>query len=447
MPRSRFPDALTLLTGCILIAAVLTYVLPAGQYDRVDDEATGRSVVVAGSFHPVEPDPVGPFEALVAIPRGLVDAAEIVFLVLLIGGAFTVVDQTGALRTGVEWLVDRLGHRETVVIPVVALFFATGGALQNMQEEIIALVPVLLILTRRVGFTPIVAVAVSAGAAFVGSAFSPINPFQVGIAQKVAELPLLSGGFFRLVSLAVALFFWIWTTTRYAQANRVTPEEVEADDEHAAHGRHWLILGIVVATFGFVVWGLLGLGWGFNELSALFFAMAVIVGLLGGLKVDGTAKAYALGFRDMAYAAVLIGFARGIFVVLQDGRIIDTIVQAMFAPVESLPVQVSALFMMATQAVIHVFVPSVSGQAVLTMPVLVPLSDLLGLSRQVTVLAYQFGAGLCDMITPTNGALMAIIAYAKVGYEEWLGFCLPRYLALMALGAVTIGVAIAIGLQ
>jgi uncharacterized ion transporter superfamily protein YfcC len=316
-----------------------------------------------------------------------------------------------------------------------------------MQEEIIALVPVLLILTRRVGFTPIVAVAMSAGAAFVGSAFSPINPFQVGIAQKVAELPLLSGGLFRLVSLTIALFLWIWSTTRYAQANRVPPEAVEAGDEHGAHGRHWLILGIVVATFGFVVWGLLGLGWGFNELSALFFAMAVIVGLLGGLQVDGTAKAYALGFRDMAYAAVLIGFARGIFVVLQDGRIIDTIVHAMFTPVATLPVQVSALFMMATQAVIHVFVPSVSGQAVLTMPVLVPLSDLLGLSRQVTVLAYQFGAGLCDMITPTNGALMAIIAYARVGYEEWLGFCLPRYLALMALGAVTIGVAIAIGLQ
>ena len=447
MARSRFPDALALLTGCILVAAALTYVLPSGQFDREDDAATGRSVVVAGSFHEVEPDPVNLFEAVVSIPRGLVDAGEVVFLVFLIGGAFTVVDETGALRTGIEWLVHRLGRREALIIPVVSLAFAAGGVLENMQEEIIALVPVLLILTRRVGFTPLTAVAMSAGAAFVGSSFSPINPFQVGIAQKLAELPLLSGGGYRTLFLALALTFWIWSTMRYARANRVEPEAVETEGASNRARRHGVILGLVMATFGVLVWGLLSRGWGFNELSALFFIMGVTSGLLAGLRVDGTARAYGRGFREMAYAALLIGFARAIFVVLEDGRIVDTLVNALFTPVESLPVAFSALGMMVSHTAIHVPVPSVSGHAVLTMPVLVPLSDLLGLSRQVTVLAYQYGAGLADLITPTNGALMAILAAGGVGYEQWIKFCFPRYLALAALGAVSILVAIALDLQ
>ena len=209
MKKLRFPHPLTLLTGCILIAAALSYVLPAGQYERRDDPATGRSVVVAGTFHEVEPAPVGFFQAIVAIPKGMADAADVVFLVFLIGGAFTVIDETGALRSAVGWLVRRLQNREVLVIPVVSLVFATGGVLENMQEEIIALVPVLLILTKRLGFAPLTAVSMSAGAAFVGSAFSPINPFQVGIAQKLAELPLLSASLFRIAFLAIALSIWI----------------------------------------------------------------------------------------------------------------------------------------------------------------------------------------------------------------------------------------------
>ncbi len=449
MKKPRFPHPLTLLTGCILIAAALSYVLPAGRYERRDDPVTGRSVVVAGTFHEVEPDPVGFFDAIVAIPKGLADAADVVFLVFLIGGAFTVVDETGALWSAVGWLVKRLQNREVLVIPVVSLAFATGGVLENMQEEIIALVPVLLILTKRLGFAPLTAVSMSAGAAFVGSAFSPINPFQVGIAQKLAELPLLSGGLFRIIFLAVALGVWIFATMRYALRTRTAPEvPEELEDGDGTMGAHDLsILGMVIVTFAILVWGILSLGWGFDEMSALFFIMGAVAGIVGGLKVMGTAEAYVKGFRSMAYAALLIGFARAIYVVLDEGRIVDTIVHGMFTPVADLPVGLSAMGMMVAHAFVHVPVPSVSGQAVLTMPVLVPLSDLLGLSRQVTVLAYQFGAGLCDLITPTNGALMAILAAGGVEYQEWLKFTLKWYLVLMALGAAVVLLAIAIGLQ
>ena len=445
-PRFSVPHPLVLLGGCVILAAAASYVLPAGEFDRADDEATGRSVVVAGTYHAVERTPVNLFDAMVALPRGMAEAGEVIFLVFLIGGAFTVVDESGALRRGVTSLVRTLGGRDLLVIPIVSIFFATGGVVENMQEEIIPLIPVLLILTRRVGFTPLVAVAMSAGAAFVGSAFSPINPFQVQIAQKLAELPLGSAWPFRGIFLILALALWIGMTMRYASRERLEPELIEESGDVGIDGKDWVIFGLVAATFTVLVVGLLSWGWDFNQLSAAFFIMGVAIGLLAGMGLTGTAEAYVRGFRSMAYAALLIGFARAIFVVLEDGHIVDTIVHAMFTPLEGLPLIASSLGMVAAQTAIHVPVPSVSGQAVLTMPVLIPLSDLLGLSRQVVVLAYQYGAGLCDIITPTNGALLAMLAAAGVRYEDWIKFAVPLYLALVALGAVSIAIAIAIGL-
>ena len=446
MRRAAFPHPLTLLTACILAAALASYVLPAGQYERRDDPVTGRAVVVAGTYHYVERTPVGPFQALVAIPKGLAAAGSVVFLVFLVGGAFTVVDQTGALRQAVTWLVGRLQNRETLVIPIVSLTFATFGALENMAEEIIALVPVLLLVTRRLGFDALTAVAISIGAAAVGAAFSPINPFQVQIAQKLAGIPLLSGSAFRMCVLAVALGGWIGGTWRHAVRTRIVPEE-SADQEitdAALDTRGTIVLVLVLATFVVFVYGIMQLGWDFDQMSALFFAMGVLAGLVGGLGFAGTAEAFVTGFTSMAYAAMLIGFARAIFVVLDEGHIIDTIVSALVTPLQSLPVVLSALGMLIVQVAVHGPVPSVSGQAVLTMPVLIPMADLIGLSRQVVVLAFQYGAGLTELLTPTNGALMAVTAAAGVKFGDWLKFAVPLFTMLLALSAVAIVAAIAL---
>jgi len=454
----RFPHPLTLLGGCVLLAAGASHVLPPGQYDRRDDPATGRRIVVAGTYHAVAARPVGPFQTLVAIPRGMADAAAVIFFVFLIGGAFTVVDETGALRQGVDWLVRRFGgggggeggHSEALVISATSLAFALGGVLDNMKEEIIALVPVMLLLARRLGYRPVVAVAMSLGAAAVGAAFSPINPFQVGIAQQLAQLPLFSGSLFRIAFLAAALGIWIWGTTRYAARTRTTrtPEPgPPGPTAGALDGRRGAVLTLVLVAFAALVVGVLRFGWGFNEMAALFFAMGVVAGLVGGLGVGGTADALVAGFRSMAYAALLIGFARAIYVTLEEGRIVDTIVHGLFTPVAQLPLALAALGMMVLHGLVHVPVPSPSGHAVLTLPILVPLADLLGLSRQVTVLAYQYGGGLCELFTPTNGALMAILAAAQVRYEDWLRFALPLLLTLLALGAGAIGLGVAIRLQ
>jgi uncharacterized ion transporter superfamily protein YfcC len=447
MPKLAFPHPLTLLVACTLLAAVASYVVPAGEYERRDDPATGRRVAVAGTYHRVPSHPVGPFAAVIAIPRGMADASAVIFFVFLVGGAFAVVDRTDALRWGVDRLAHGLARRDALVIPISCLAFATGGALEHMSEEIIALIPVMLVLTRSLGMDAVTAVAMSLGAASVGAAFSPIDPFLVGIAQKVAGLPLLSGALFRMAFLVPALGLWIWGTLRHAARTRTAPPSRDTPLTPSAElgPRHGYVLVLVVAAFAVFVYGVLRLGWDFEQMAALFFVMGVAAGLIGGLRVAGTAAAFAEGFASMASAALLIGFARAIYVVLNDGHIVDTIVYGIFTPIGSLPVMLSAWGMVVAQTAVHIPVPSTSGQAVLTMPVLVPLSDLLGLSRQVTVLAFQYGAGLCELLTPTNGALMAILAAAGVRYEDWLRFLVPLYLLLFALGAVAVGVGVAVG--
>lgn len=448
--RIRFPHPLILLVAGVLLAALLTWILPAGEYNRAHDPVTDRDVVVAGTYHTVEAAPVGPFDALVAIPQGMVEAGDVIFFVFLVGGAFAVVEATGALTRGMDGLLRVLHGRESLVIPVISLAFAAGGALEHMQEEIIALIPALLLLTRRLGYEPMVAVMMSIGAAVVGAAFSPIDPFMVGIAQKLAHLPVLSAAPFRIAFMLPALGLWIWWTLRYARRTRVEPTAAEAEAAAAPGKGGWrtgVILLVILATFVVFVYGVWVLGWDFTQMAAIFFVMGVLAGIIGGLGVGGTAESFVDGFRAMAYAGLLIGFARAITVVLQHGKVIDTVVNAMFTPLANVPVLASAAGMMLVHTVVHGPVPSVSGQAVLTMPVLVPLADLLGMARQVVVLAYQYGAGLCEMVTPTNGALMAILAAAGVPYEKWMKAILPLFGILFLLGLVAVGVAIATGLR
>jgi uncharacterized ion transporter superfamily protein YfcC len=446
MAKLRFPHPLTLLVGCVLLAAVLTWVLPAGQYQRREDPVTGRNVVVAGTYTRVEQHPVGPFQAFVAIPKGIVDAASVIGLVFLIGGGFTVVERTGTFVRLVNGLARRVRRRDLLVIPVCCAAFGLGGIMMQMAEELIAFVPVLLLLVRQLGFTPTTAVAMSLGASAVGAAFSPVNPFQVIIAQKVAELPPASGLSFRVGFLLPALGLWTAGTMIYARRTRRAQQLSAEGQRLGLDWRDTTVLASILAAFAIYIYGAQRLAWEFNELAALFFVVGVLAGFLGRLGVGGTADAFVEGFRSMALAALLIGFARAIYVVLNEGQIVDTIVHGLFTPIAGLPATLSALGMMVVQAGIHFPVPSTSSQAVLTLPLLVPLSDLIGLSRQVTVLAYQYGAGLCELVTPTNGALMAMLAAAGVRYEEWLRFVLPLLGLLLALAAISLVLAVSLGL-
>jgi uncharacterized ion transporter superfamily protein YfcC len=440
--RFRLPHPIILLGASVVVAAILTWIVPAGQFDRSLDPVTGRRVVVAGTYHRVPPAPIGPFAAAVAIPGGFVAGADVIALVLLVGGVWVLVDRLGTLPAVVAWLVARFERRGLWVIPLVALFFGAMGALENMQEEIIPLVPVLMALGGGLGVDGITVVAMSAGAAMVGSAFGPTNPFQAGIALKLAQLPPLGLGRLRLAMLLAGLAVWIaWTLRHAARVRRVhihaaAPAAENSSAVAALSPRHVLIMAVVLAPMAAYVYGALRFDWGLNELSGAFLVGGITAGLIGGFSLTQTVTTYLDGMSTVLPAAMMVGLARSISLVLDDGRIVDTILNAFVTPLAHVPRMASALLMIPLQAIVHIAVPSVSGQAVLTMPLFVPVADLLGFSREVAVLTYQTGAGLMEMISPTNGALMAILLAAGVTLQRWLRFALIGIAVLALIGVV-----------
>jgi uncharacterized ion transporter superfamily protein YfcC len=441
----RLPHPIVLLLGAVIIAALFTWILPAGEYARQTDAATGRQVVVPGTYHAVERAPVWPLAAAVAVPRGFIEAADVVIVILLAGGAFVLLDQVGVLSRAVGALTGRLKSRGMWAIPIVSLFFFAMGGLENMQEEIIPLVPVLLVLARGIGVDAVTAVAMSAGAAMVGSAFSPVNPFQASIALKLAELPPSDGAALKTGMFVVALVVWVAFTLRYAARNRTDVQSTANAIAERFSVRDGLMLMAVLSPILAYVYGALERGWGFNELSAGFLIGGIAASFIGNLGVTRTTTLFLNGMEAMLPAALLIGVARTISVVLSDGHVIDTILHALATPLAQASASIAALLMIPFHMLIHLPVPSVSGQAVLTMPLLVPLSDLLGLPRQVTVLAYQAGAGLTELLTPTNGALMAVLLAAQVSFQKWLRFVVVGWALMMAIAVSGILVTIAFG--
>jgi uncharacterized ion transporter superfamily protein YfcC len=311
----------------------------------------------------------------------------------------------------------------------------------------VAFVPLLLLICTSLGIPPLMAVAVSMGTASIGAAFSSWDPFMVTIAQKVAQVPVGSGWQLRTVALVVATGYWLWSITRYA-ARHATPPAATANTaelELRLTKRHLLVIGVVGLTFGFFAVGAQQWGWDFDRLATLFLIMGLASGLLGGLGLSGTADAMIAGCRDMTFSAILIGVARAIFVVLDQGHVVDSLVHGIVAPLEGLPVIVAAVGMFGAHSIIHLPVPSSSGQAVLTMPILAPVSDLIGMPRQVAVLAYQLGVGNTDLILPTNGGLLAMLAMSSVKFEDWFRWALPRFLIVVAICLATLGIAVATG--
>jgi uncharacterized ion transporter superfamily protein YfcC len=410
----------------------MTWFVPAGRFDRRADAGTGRDVVVPGTYARVDATPVGPMAALLMVPRGFVASADVVLVILFVGGAFALLDSTGALARLVGALVAGTTAPRRIVI-AVSLAFATLGALENMAEEIVALVPVLLVLSRGLGFGAVTAVAMSAGAAAVGSAFGPTNPFQTGIALRLAELPAMSQPALRFSLFAAAVVVWIAWTLAMTGRDDVRPD-VEAASPDPPRRRDYVLLAIALAPFVPYVAGVLWLDWGFNELSALFLVAGLAMGLSSGWTMSESAARFLKAMEGMVAAGLFVGVARAISLTLADGQILDTILFALASPLEQVPGVAAALLMVPVQAALHVPVPSVSGQAVLTMPIMAPLADLIGISRDAVVLAYQTGAGLCEILTPTNGGFMAVLLGARLPYDRWIRFGLPGALLVALVG-------------
>jgi uncharacterized ion transporter superfamily protein YfcC len=415
-------------------------------YERMMDVNSKREVVVPGSYKTVQAENLSPFEILLCIPRGISKGVEVMVLIFLVGGCLFIVEKTGALTEGVFYLTSRVKGKEGGALLLVGFLFALGGATEGMEEEVIPLIPALLVFTRSLGYSPLVAVGVSYGSAVIGASFSPINPFGAVIAQKVAEVSFLSNGLFRMIVFMTAFVLWMLIVIHYASRHKVEKQKEDSNHVTKFSNRHILILCLVMMAFILLIYGMLSLGWGFNEISAEFFVVAILIGLIGKLGLNGTFISYIEGLQTMTFAAMIGGLAYGIPLVLEEGLIIDSIIYGLFTPLQYVPLALSAIGMMFSQALLHPLVPSYSGQAVLTMPILAPLSDLIGLSRDICVMAFQYGAVLMNMISPTNGALMAIITIAGVSYDEWFKFILKRLLLLFILATFALLIATMIGL-
>ncbi len=442
----KFPNALVIMIGFILFSSILTYIIPHGTYERITNLETNQVKVVPGSFKIIDAEPVSVFETFMAIPEGIILRADLIALILLIGGCFYVIEKTGALKEGIEYLTHLLNGKEEIALILVSLVFLTGGALSGLQEEIIAMTPVLLYLSSRLGYNAFVALAISYGSAILGASFSPINPFAVVIAQKETNLAFLSGSGYRLIVMGIAFIIWMYMVIKYANKNKVEKVKESITLKKSLSKRNLLILGMVATSFGILIYGMLKLDWGFNEMTAEFFVLGILVGLIGKLGINGTSEAYIEGFKVMIFAGIIVGLSSSISIILENGMIIDTIIYGLFTPMQHLPKSLSAVSMLISQALLHFPVPSYSGQAVLTMPILAPLSDLIGLSRQVCVLAYQYGAVMMDLLVPTNGSLMAVIAIAGISFNKWFKFALKLTLVIFGVSAIAIVVAIYLGI-
>jgi len=434
--KLRAPHPLVLLLGGVGAAAVLTWLLPAGSYERTVDAATGAARVIPGTFAPVEPAPVGLMDALLAVPRGFVSGADVIMTILVTGGAFGLLDASGALSRLLGALVGRT-RRPALVVIGLSIVFAGFGAAEQMHEEFVALIPVLVILARNLGYGSVTALAMSMGAAMVGAAFGPTNPFGTGAALKAAELAPMSAAGTRVAVLLAALAAWIAYTLWRAPADDVRPEVTAPSTEQPTWRDAGSLFALVLPILLYVV-GILRWGWGINELSALVLVGGFIVGALQRYALRETATKFLAAMEGMVAAGVLVGVARGICLVLTDGRIIDTIIAGIVAPLQLVPAEVAAVAMIPAHAIIHMGVSSTSGQAMLTMPILAPLGDLLGISRDAVVLAFSAGGVFTDAVNPTNGALFAMLLNAKLTYGRWLKFAIPGMLLVWAAAAVGI---------
>ncbi len=433
--KLRLPHTFVLLLGLTVVAAILTWFLPAGQYQR--HEVEGRQLVAPASYTEVSPRPAGFKEVAFAFPRGLAATASIVFYIFLIGGAFGVLQATGALEAGIDAIVRAAGRRDALVIPLLMLLFSLGGATLGIAEETLPFLPGLVILARRLGYDEIVGGAIAlvgAGAGFAGAFF---NPFTVGVGQAIAGLPLYSGLGFRLIVWAVVTAVSIAYVARWARRHRVPAVAAEAAAGPGRIGwRHGAVLGAFATALVLVAVGSLSWGWGLSELSGFFVLVAAVAGPLGGLTADTTAESFLTGAAGLTSAALVVGLARGVLVIFDGAQVTDSILHAMAAGVAGLPQQVSVAGIYAVQVGLSYLVPSGSGQAALSLPILVPLGDMVGVTRQTSVLAYQFGDGFSNVFTPTQGYFMAGLALIGVPWTRWVKFLWPLQLIWLLLGLV-----------
>ncbi len=444
----RMPHTLVIVGSLIVFVLVLSWLLPSGTYETA--EKAGRTVTVPGTYQQVEKIWLGPQWLVVAPIRGFLDGALIIAFLLAIGGAFSVIQAGGTIEFAIRKLTAALAARpflEKLVIPVLMAVFSLAGSVFGMSEEVIPFIVICIPLALSLGYDSIVGVAIPflGAAAGFGAAF--FNPFTVGIAQGLVGLPLYSGLGYRVATWFVTTGVMIAWVMVYAARVKKRPElspvrDLDlARDRHAPAGegaaepwtvRHALVLSLFVGTMGVLVWGILKKQWFIEEIGALFLAMGLVLGVVAGLRGNAIATAFVAGAKDMVNVALIIACGRALLIIAREAKVLDTILFHGAGAISHLPGIVAAQVMFLVQCVINFFIHSGTAQAALTMPIMAPLADLVGLTRQTMVFAYQ----LCELVNPilpTSAVTMGVLGMAKIPWEKWARWFLPLMLTLMVL--------------
>ena len=435
------PNPIVIIICIILVSALASYIVPAGVFDRVVDPNSGRTVVDPSSFQYTEQNPTGFFDLFKSLTLGLQSASDIIAFLFIIGGAFGVMEATGAIKSGMGTLVLKMRGKELLLVPVCMLIFSCGSAFAANEEEYLAFLPLILSICLAMGFDSLTALGIVFGSTGAGIASGCTNAFTVGVAQGIAGLPVFSGIELRLASLAVFYIINVTFVTLHARKVKANPQAspmyeldrsragtFEVNEEERMTGRHKVVLLIFVATVAVLVFGVIQYGFYIDELAALFLIMGIAAGVVGGLHPGEIADSFIKGCHNMLFPCIMVGFCKATTIILTDALIMDTVIHALAGLLNGIPTVLTACGMFLIQAIFNFLVPSGSGQAAITMPIMAPLADLVGITRQTAVLAFQFGDASTNCITPASGMTMSALAIAGVPLNKWWKFFVPLVL-------------------
>ncbi|KPP80870.1 MAG: Arginine/ornithine antiporter ArcD [Oceanicaulis sp. HLUCCA04] len=452
----RVPHTLVLMVIMMAAALVLTWILPAGSFQMQANEA-GRMMVVPGTYEVVEDaETLSPWHLLSVVPRAMASASDVIFFVFLIGGVLGVVRSTGAIDAAIGGMLQHFRDRLALLVFASMFVFGTFSAAFGMAAEYIAFVGILVALCAALRLDAMTAVGMMVVGYGVGYGVSVMNPFTVMVAQDIAELQPLSGWWYRLAIAGPIFAIGFHHVYSYARKVQADPSKslvaglasAAAPPPQEYPPMNWarrLVLLALGATIVGLVLGVTLQGWWLTELAAVFLGLAVAAIIFGRLKLDDAAESFIAGAAQLTATALLVGFARSISLILEDGLVLHTIVNALATPLDQVRAEFSAVGMFLLQTLLNLFVPSGSGQAFATMPIMAPIGDLVGVSRQVTVLAFQFGDGFSNMIVPTNAVLMGILGLAGIPYDRWFRFVFPLMIKLTLAGSLALIIAVWIG--
>jgi len=451
------PDAFIIIFGIVLLAAIATYLIPAGTYDR--EVVNGINRVVPGSFHEVAASPASLMDVFYAIPVGLRESASIIFLIFMIGGAIAIYDRTRAIDSGINALIVKTKGNYQILIIAVGFIFGMLSSLGLAANAVIAFIPIGIALSRSMKLDAITGVAVVYLGYYAGNAVGVLDPTILGTAQTLAEVPLFSGLLFRIVLFAilitVTIAYIVWYAKRISQnpeksymagmANDDPDAETESKEVDGTFTfKQKISLFIFVAFIGLFLYGAFKFKWSIDHLSAIFIMMSIVVAAMFKIAPNDYVKTFMKGAQSLVYGALVVGIARAVIVILDKGNILDSIVQATLVPLQQTSHYWGAQLLYFFNLLFNLLVTSGTGQASIVMPIMVPILDILDLTRQTGVLILKLGDGFTNIITPTSGVLMAVLAVGKVPWTRWVKFVFPIMMIWIVIGMVAIWIATAI---